>query len=88
MPGLIPAASEVVEKHSRSRPRNAGAFILDTVLTFRMPLRNSKCRGEVICGVCVHVNEISDDAVPQCFQLHDLMSVCAHGGEKWGDTEL
>lgn len=34
MPGLISAASEAVEKQSRSRPRNAGAFILDTVLTF------------------------------------------------------
>lgn len=34
MPGLISAASEAVEKHSRSQPRNAGAFILDTVLTF------------------------------------------------------
>lgn len=34
MPGLISAASEAEGKQSRSRPRNAGAFILDTVLTF------------------------------------------------------
>lgn len=61
-------------------------FILDAFLTFKIPLKNSKCGGEVIYGVDVQMNEAHEGAVHRscitAFTIYSDGRACTWGGEK------
>ena len=75
-----------MERRSGFGPRNAEVFILDTFLTFKIPLKNSQCGGEVVYGVDVQMNETREDTMHSCcitaFKLHLCECACAWWGEK------